>query len=148
LASKERKTRRKHLLEQLKHTGRKKAPLMVAFASAPGADVEVDDDAVADILSIFGEDITHIKVPMPKENEFLELFGKISTLYSQAYDCSNDAFTCDHLESMLKSLLKHFRMQPNPVPRHFVRSTIEALDIFGCCKKPLDDLLHLIGRSR
>ena len=51
-----RKERRKQLLTDMKEMIRQKASLIVAFASAPaGGDIQPEDDAVEDILWVFGE---------------------------------------------------------------------------------------------
>ena len=120
---------------------------MVAFASAPGGEVALEDDAVDDILSVFGRQITHVKVPVPNERELVELFGKLSAAYSQAYPCPDNTFACDRLESILRALLNRHRGRADAVPRHFVRSTVEALDIFGACEKSFEELISLIGQS-
>ena len=114
----------------------------------PAERSHVDDDAVDDILSVFGAEITHVKVPVPDEREMVELFGKLSSVYSRAYPCPDDTFACDHLESILKILLDRYRGRADAVPRHFVRSAVEALDIFGACEKPFDELVDLIGQSQ
>ena len=88
--------------------------------------------------------ITHVKVPVPNERDLVELFGKLSTLF-QAYPYTTDAFACDHFESIWKALLYRQRREADAVPRQFVRSAVEALDIFGACEKPFEELISLIG---
>ena len=142
------KCRRKDLLQRMKQITNQKANLMVAFASAPGATDDPEDDSVKDILSVFGQAILHVKVPLPDEDNLVQLFGRLSAIYSTAYPCKDDTLACDNLESILKTLLYRHRIRADAVPRHFVRSAVEALDIFGACEKPFDELIRLIEQDR
>jgi hypothetical protein len=145
LSSGDRKERRTNLLLQLQQITGQKANLLIAFASAPGAPDEPENDCVENILAVFGPSITHVKVPVPDEHELVQLFGRLSAVYSKAYPCPDDTFACNHLESILRTLIDRHRRRADAVPRHFVRSAVEALDIFGACEKPFDELIRLIG---
>jgi len=66
------KCRRKDLLQRMKQITNQKANLMVAFASAPEPRMTPEDDSVKDILSVFGQAILHVKVPLPDEDNLVQ----------------------------------------------------------------------------
>ncbi len=148
LVSASRREKRKNLLLQMKEITKQKTPLIIAFASAPaGGDMNPEHDVVEDLLSVFGPDITHVKVPVPNEDELINLFQKLSSLYSQAYSCSNELMTEEHIGLILKNLLDRHRRGASFVPRQFVRSVIEAFDLIELCERPFDELCSLIGSA-
>jgi hypothetical protein len=144
-----RRDRRKQLLIKMKEITKQKTPLIIAFASAPaGGDMDPENDAVEDILRVFGGAITHVKVPVPNQDELIELFRRLNGIYSQAYPCSRNLLTYDHLNSIMDGLLYRYRREATPIPRQFVRSVLEALDLFAVCGKPFDELCSLISSTR
>ena len=141
-----RRERRKQLMLQMKEMTKQRAPLIIAFASAPaGGDITPEHDAVEDILRIFGGAITHVKVPVPNQDELIKLFEKLNGIYSQAYPCSKELLTQSCLGSIMDNLLCRHRRELTSIPRQFVRSAIEALDLFALCEKPFDEFIGLIG---
>jgi len=145
-ASLRKRTNRRQLLMDIRDQMKQRAPLIVTFASAPaGGDIPIENDGVEDILQIFGKEVVHIKVPVPKENDLISLFGKLKSMYNQAYDCSGKRWTTAHLDAVMDSLLYQYRREGTAVPRKFVRSAIEVFDLLSVCEKPIDEVMKIIG---
>ena len=105
-------------------------PLLVAFASAPAsADVEVENDAVRDIESAIGGFDCHIKVPKPSEKDLRELGNNVMDLYEQAYQGSFEGLDDRQRKILLDQLVNNYKKSISPVPRLFVRTMLESLDV-------------------
>ncbi|WP_459942633.1 BREX system ATP-binding domain-containing protein [Deferrisoma palaeochoriense] len=147
-ASETRRLRRRALLREMKAVARSKAPLLVAFASAPaGGGVATEHDAVEDILEILGGAVIHIQVPTPDEKQLEELLRRIANLYRTAYPDSEPCLGDETIARIFPGLLARYRRLPNSVPRHFVRTSLEAFDLLSGGGKPLEDVLHLMESS-
>lgn len=129
--SRRRKELRAELLGQLKAIHACDTPLLVAFASASTTGgVSEDDDAVEEIQSVLGDAVLHVTVPTPSDEDYKLLFHELADLYHQAYDDSSDNPTsCP--DELLPLLLSRHHRNPSPVPRRFVRMTLEALDLLS-----------------
>ena len=140
-----RRERRRAFLLKLRMLTKWKAPLLMAFASAPaGPDISPDHDAVEDVLNVFGDDISHVKVPVPSKENLIELFDKLKGIYSLAYPSSRSAPTSDDVNALLENLLSLTLHEANYVPRHFVRAAIEAFDLLSVSEKPFSEVIGLI----
>lgn len=127
----EKRYRRGRLLISLKKLMKDRIPLVIAFGSAPAQDEDLDQEDPIEALKsrIGGVDLT-IKSPPPRVESLRALGAKIYDLYRQAYPEREwrgkhvsvkkwiDAFAETHIKSEL-----------HPVPRTFVRGTLEYLDI-------------------
>ena len=71
-----------------------------------------------------------IPVPNPKEKEFETLGHNVMQLYFEAYPSVVDKINKMQQQALLKALVKIFYEELNPVPRIFVRSMLEFLDLY------------------
>lgn len=148
-ASAQKRERRRQFLQELHGVAGQRAPLIIAFASAPASsDLDPENDAVEDILNIFGEDIIHLKVPVPKEEDLRVLFANLNHLYNIAYYGANSHPIEDRLGKIINILLERHRRQANPIPRQFVRSVIETFDLISGCERPLDEVIELMELNK
>jgi hypothetical protein len=144
--SENRRFRRRALLRELTTLKGIDAPLLVAFASAPaGADVDIEDDAVDDILETMGDTVVHISVPSPDETHLQELLKRLVGLYKAAYPGFGDSLGDQEVKKLFDRLLVRYHRMPNSVPRHFVRTSLEAFDLLNGGGRKLEDLLSLVG---
>ena len=122
--------RRDKFLRSLKQLFRVKVPLIVAFGSAPSAgDVPNFDNAVLDLSHKIGGVNEHIKAPNPQTDGLRELGRKIHELYTRAYPERLGSANKAKIYSWIDGLADHhMRFETNPIPRTFVRSTVEYLD--------------------
>ncbi len=128
--SRTKRERRRSFVKELGKLRECKVPLLVAFASAPAsADVEVENDAVRDIESAIGGLDYHIKVPKPSEEDLRELGNNVMDLYEQAYHGSFGGLDDRQRRALLDKLVNDYKKSISPVPRLFVRTMLESLDI-------------------
>lgn len=125
------RSRRKELLMALGCLT--KAPVLIAFAAAPGGpDLDPQNDPIHDILDCFGDKIEHIKVPSPDKRDFQLLLDRLLGIYGDAYDIESAQFEQRVSSELFEALFEHYQLDPSPVPRRFVRSAIESMDLlFG-----------------
>ena len=128
--SRTKRKRRQLFINELGKLRGCKAPLLVAFASAPAsADVEVENDAVRDIESAIGGLDYHIKVPKPSEKDLRELGNNVVDLYEQAYQDTFEVLDDRQRKVLLDKLVIDYQKSISPVPRLFVRTLLESLDV-------------------
>jgi hypothetical protein len=139
------KEKRQHMLEQVKALSEHRAPLLIAFASAPaGPGIDSSDDAVENVRQTLGQGLIHIQVPMPTEAELGELLAKLASLYRGAYLHSTQQLNEEHIPGLLNGLLERYHRNPNSVPRHFVRMAIEVFDLLTVGEQSLGDVGRLL----
>jgi hypothetical protein len=142
-ASLEKRHKRTALLRGLLELSGQKVPLLVAFASAPaGPGVAQHNDAVEDVHSIFGTDLLHMKVPIPNEAALSEMLRRLSAFYIEAYPDSTGHINDEAVQMLLKGLLQHHRKSSSAVPRQFVRTVLETLDLLTLGKMNCGEVLH------
>lgn len=122
--------RRSELLEVLQRLRNQRLPLVLAFASAPaGAGIDPEHDASTNIAEALGVLDAHIAAPVPGDGELHELITKVLEIYRVAYPASFHGQAQEKIAGLADRLINNHRRQANPVPRHFVRSALESLDI-------------------
>ena len=107
----------------------RKAPLLLAFGSAPASpDVKDENDAVIDLQRrIDGMD--EIEAPQPQLEQTRELGRRLQTLYARAYPDRMDSVDPRKLERLIDEFAQYHQDELNPIPRSFVRGTLERLDV-------------------
>jgi hypothetical protein len=129
-ASRTKRHRRQLFMKEMGKLRKSKVPLLVALASAPASpDVEVENDAVRDIESTIGGFDYHIKVPNPTEKDLSVLGSNIINLYEQAYQHSFEGLDPLQRKGLLDQLINDYNKSMSPVPRLFVRTMLESLDV-------------------
>lgn len=142
------RARRRALLEQIKGLSVHNAPLLIAFASAPaGPDVESENDAVEDVRQAIGTGLIHIKAANPSEEDLKQLLAKLTSLYETAYPDKTLGIVGQRASTLFAGLHARYRRAPNPVPRHFVRTALEAFDLLTVGEQSFDDLIRLLMAS-
>lgn len=120
--------RRRNLLEQLSQLD--KAPLIIAFAAAPGGfDENEENDPVLDIIRCFGSRINHIRIPSQGKSDFRLLLDRLLNLYADAYGLEKANFDRHMTDAVFNDLFEDYQRNPNAVIRRFVRSSIERMDV-------------------
>lgn len=115
------------LLSPKRHT-----PLLIALGSAPATDdVGEANDAVLDIRrSIRG--IASIEAPTPNLAQTKVLGRRLLDLYLRAYPVQDGAIGRQELEQRIDDFALRHQQSLAPVPRAFVRGTLERLDVVSC----------------
>lgn len=130
----ERRRLRSALLEALSRllNPKRHTPLLIAFGSAPATDdVGEADDAVLDIRrSIRG--ITPIEAPTPNLAQTRELGRRLLDLYLCAYPDQDGTIDRQELEHRIDNFALEHQQRLDPIPRAFVRGTLERLDVVSC----------------
>lgn len=122
--------RRQELLEALRRLRDQRLPLMLAFASAPaGDDIDPEYDASTNLPEVLGPLDEHIQAPVPGHEELKELVAKVTELYLVAYPDTLKGDRPALITELTDRLIENYGRQVNPVPRYFVRSALESLDI-------------------
>jgi hypothetical protein len=143
-----RRARRSALLERIEGMSAAQCPLLIAFASAPaGPGVATEDDAVEHVREAFGSGLIHIRAPNPSEEDLKQLLVKLTSLYETAYPAKTLGFVGRRATSLFGELYARYRRSPNPVPRHFVRTALEAFDLLTVGEQSFDDLMKLLKGS-
>lgn len=142
------RARRRALLEQLRALSEHRAPLLVALASAPaGPDVETENDAVEDVRRAMGPTLVHIKAANLSDDDLKDLLLRLTALYQTAYPATTLELPALGASSLFGGLHARYRRMPNAVPRHFVRTALEALDLLTVGEKSFDEVLQLLRAS-
>ncbi|MBK1644813.1 hypothetical protein CKO25_09155 [Thiocapsa imhoffii] len=122
--------RRQDLLEQLGCLRAQRIPLVLAFASAPAAPgIDPEHDASRNLHDVIGGVDDSVVAPVPSEADLQELVKKILALYRIAYPEAVAGTRQQAMAGLTDRLLTQYQRQGNPVPRYFVRSTLESLDL-------------------
>lgn len=128
--SRTKRQRRQLFVKEIGRLRKSKVPLLFALGSAPaGPDVEIENDAVRDIESTIGGFDYHIKVPNPTEKDLRALGSNIINLYKQAYQDSSEGLDPLQRKGLLDQLVNDYKKSMSPVPRLFVRTMLESLDV-------------------
>lgn len=70
-----------------------------------------------------------IEAPRPSLQQLRELARRVYALYVRAYPGRMNGVDQDKLASLLDLFAKHHLKDISPVPRNFVRGTLERLDV-------------------
>lgn len=120
--------RRMELLQELSQI--RDAPLLVAFAAAPGGfDENEQNDPVLDIMNCFSHRIKHIRIPALEKSDFRQLLSRLLNLYADAYHLEKSNFDENLTDGVFEELYHDYQRDSNAVTRRFVRSSIERMDI-------------------
>jgi len=142
------RARRRALLEQLRTLSQHRAPLLVAFASAPaGPDVQTENDAVQDVREAIGPDLIYLRAADPSAEDLKELLSRLAVLYDAAYPATRLGLPPQRVNELATGILVRYRRMPDSVPRHFVRMAIEAFDLLAVGGQSFEDVLRLLGAS-
>lgn len=142
------RARRRALFEQIKGLSVHNAPLLIAFASAPaGPDVATENDAVEDVRGAIGDGLIHIKATNPSEEHLKQLLARLTSLYETAYPDKTLGILGQEASALFAGLHARYRRAPNPVPRHFVRSALEAFDLLTVGEQSFGDVMRLLKAS-
>ena len=107
-------------------------PLLIAFGSAPATDdVGEANDAVLDIRRSI-RNIVPIEAPTPNLAQTRELGRRLLDLYLRAYPDQDGTIDRQELEQRIDDFALEHQQSLNPIPRAFVRGTLERLDIVSC----------------
>ena len=106
-------------------------PLVVAFGSAPGADVAEEDDPVLDLRKHLGSGgrLVEIQAPQPDLPQMQAIGMKVLDLYERAYPGRMTGVDRNWLARQIENLAKSHMRKASPVPRHFIRKALELFDI-------------------
>ena len=124
--------RRTSVLRALGELLDSKLPLIVAFGSAPGGDVEDEHDPVRDLKEHVGSGVLTIEAPKPNLSQIRELAERVHKLYVRAYPERMARLDRDNLlelSRLLEAFARKHMQSISPVPRDFVRGTLERLDV-------------------
>ena len=130
----ERRRLRSALLEALSRplNPKRHAPLLIAFGSAPATDdVGEANDAVLDVRRAI-RGITSIEAPTPNVAQTRELGRRLLDLYLRAYPVQDDTIDRHELEQRIDNFALEHQQSLAPIPRAFVRGTLERLDVVSC----------------
>ena len=107
----------------------REAPLLLAFGSASAsADVKEENDAVLDLKRrIAGMD--EIEAPRLGLEQTRELGRRLQTLYARAYPARMSKVDQRKLERIINEFARTHQEGLDPIPRSFVRGTLERLDV-------------------
>ena len=107
-------------------------PLLIAFGSAPATDdVGEANDAVLDIRRSI-RDIVPIEAPTPNLAQTRELGRCLLDLYLRAYPDQDGTVDRHELEQRIDNFALEHQHSLSPIPRAFVRGTLERLDVVSC----------------
>jgi hypothetical protein len=142
------RARRRDLLDQIGELSKQNAPLLIAYASAPaGPEAAKENDAVEDVRDAIGTGLIHIKAANPSEEDLKQLLVRLSALYETAYPEKSLGLSGQRIASLFAGLNVRYRRAPNPVPRQFVRTALEAFDLLTVGEKSFIDVRRLLEAS-
>ena len=125
----QRRRRSRFLYTVSKLLKEREAPLLLAFGSAPAsADVKEENDAVLDLKRRIAE-MDEIEAPRPDLEQTRKLGRRLQTLYAHAYPDRMSRVDPRKLERLIDEFALTHRDDLNPIPRSFVRGTLERLDV-------------------
>ncbi len=140
------RVRRHHLLSELRKL--QGMPLAVAFASVPGFSMSshnIEDDAIEHLRHVFGTRLAQVTVPIPSQGQMQQLFERILDCYNRAYESSPVVLSESDRLRLFKRLWTPYSRDPNPVPRRFVRLSLEVFDLISTGpKQRFDEILHAL----
>ena len=123
-------TRRTSLLRALGKHLESRLPLVVAFGGTPAnGDVAEEYDAILDLKKCMGGVTLEIEAPIPDLQHLRELARRVTELYARAYPERLIEVNRDKFARLLDAFAKQHLNGISPVPRNFVRGTLERLDL-------------------
>ena len=104
-------------------------PLLVAFGVAPATDdVGMENDAVQN-LRRWISGIAEIEAPTPDIDQTRQLGWRLQEHYVRAYPDRMARIDRNKLALLIDEFAEHHQADSNPIPRTFVRGTLERLDV-------------------
>lgn len=123
-----RRDRRRHLLCELNRLLGRRAPLVIAFGSAPAADEIPENDAVRDLATRIPR-IQQVAAPQPDSERMRELGRRLCALYARAYPDRIAGVDQRRVERAIAECAERYENALDPAPRRFVRELLESLDV-------------------
>lgn len=124
-----RQERRDSLLNKLAElNGNNTCPLLLAFGSAPGSDVDTIDP-VRDVLTHIPW-TNHIEARTPSSEQTKELGQRLQKLYESAYPDRLASADQIMVQRWINDFADRHLGELDPTPRAFVRGTLERLDLW------------------
>lgn len=120
---------RGELLKKFRAVLREDVPLLLAFGSAPASDDDDANDPVSDLVRGIGGFDLEIEAPQPNLEQTRELGQRLTRLYAGAYPERMANVDQQRLKALIDQFASHHQRELNPVPRNFVRGTLERLDV-------------------
>lgn len=121
--------RRDSLLNKLAElNGNTRCPLLLAFGSAPGSDVDTIDP-VRDVLKYIPW-TKHIEARTPSSRQTKELGQRLKALYVSAYPDRLASADQSKVQRWIDDFADRHLDELDPTPRAFVRGTLERLDLW------------------
>ena len=104
-------------------------PLLLAFGVAPATDdVGEDNDAVHN-LRRWISGIAEIDAPTPNIDQIRQLGWRLQEHYARAYPDRMAGVDRRKLKQLIDEFAEHHQADSSPIPRTFVRGTLERLDV-------------------
>ena len=104
-------------------------PLLVAFGVAPATDdVGLENDAVHNLRQWISG-IAEIEAPTPDIDQTRQLGWRLQEHYARAYPDRMARVDRKRINQLIDEFAEHHQADSNPIPRTFVRGTIERLDV-------------------
>ena len=120
---------RAELLKKFRAVLREDVPLLLAFGSAPASDDDDANDPVSDMVRGIGRFDLEIEAPQPNLEQTRELGQRLTRLYSDAYPDRMANVDQQRLKALIDRFASDHQRELSPVPRNFVRGTLERLDV-------------------
>ena len=124
------RSRRHTLLEAFgRLLNQESIPLLLAFGVAPATDdVGEENDAVQNLRQWIGG-IAEIEAPTPDIDQTRQLGWRLQEHYTRAYPDRMARVDRRKLKQLIDEFAQHHQSDSNPIPRTFVRGTLERLDV-------------------
>lgn len=124
--------RRTNLLRMLGNLLKSSIPLVVAFGGAPGnAEIADEHDPVRDLKKQLEGFSVELEAPRPTLEQLRQLAKRIQELYAIAFHERMTGLDQEKLAKLIDDFVGRHMKTINPVPRHFVRGTLERLDVLS-----------------
>lgn len=120
---------RSELLKAFRRLLQQDVPLLLAFGSAPASDADDANDAVSDLVRRLGGLDLELDVPQPDLEQTRELGQRLTRLYADAYPDRMSNVDPQKLKALIDRFAERHQRGLHPVPRNFVRGTLERLDV-------------------
>lgn len=93
--------------------------------------MEAEKDASRDIARVLGSLDAEVVAPIPRDADLRELGKKVFQLYRDAYPEAFSRGSSGSAERIADLLVVWYQKRGNPVPRYFVRSMLEVMDVMS-----------------
>lgn len=120
--------RRRMVLKALGRLQRESIPLLLAFGVAPAIVPVEENDAVSDLRQLING-IIEIEAPEPDSRQTGQIGGRLLELYERAYTDRMAEVDRAMLKQLMDKFAERHHSDITPIPRTFVRGTLEMLDV-------------------